>query len=136
RNSNAPTPPLPGPVTATATDPGACAGVTAVIVVESSTTKDAAAAPPKVTPVPTPKPVPRIVTRVPPLAGPRTGARVDAVPAYGKGRGAVVFQLASGPSTSTIAWPGAFGGVRKLMLVVVTATCVAGRPPTLTVDRG
>jgi hypothetical protein len=69
--------PLPPMVVTTAlTALAACAGVTAVICVAELTTKDVAAAPPKVTLVAPDRFVPVIVTLCPPPRGPAFGERL------------------------------------------------------------
>ena len=66
--------PVPlGVVTATFTNPAACAGVVAVMVVALTTTTPVAALPPKVTLVAPVKPVPVMVTAVPPAVVPVSG---------------------------------------------------------------
>jgi hypothetical protein len=62
-----------GLVTATSTDPAACAGVVAVIAALLTTVTLGAAMPPKVTVAPLTKFVPVIVTAVPPLVPPELG---------------------------------------------------------------
>ena len=63
----------PGVVTATSTNPAACAGVVAVIVVAFTTVTPVAAKPAKVTEVAPVKLVPVMVTEVPPTVGPDAG---------------------------------------------------------------
>ena len=65
----------PGFVTSTLTEPLACAGATAVMVVLPSTFIFEAAVPPKVTVAPLAKPVPEMVTVVPPVVGPDVGCK-------------------------------------------------------------
>ena len=60
-------------VTVTVTAPAGFAGVTAVMVVEFTTTTPVAATPPKVTVAPLTKPVPVMVTLVPPPVVPEGG---------------------------------------------------------------
>jgi hypothetical protein len=66
-------PVCPFTVTATVTEPAACAGVVAVIVVLFVTTTFVAAVPPNVTVAPAAKFVPVIVTAVPPAVVPLFG---------------------------------------------------------------
>ena len=72
----------PGVVTATATAPAACAGVTAVNVVALTWVNEAAATPSKVTALTLVRFVPVIVTAVPPAVVPFVG---DTVPSVGAG---------------------------------------------------
>src|SRR5436190_10436427 len=60
-------------VTVTLTEPDACAGAVAVIVVPLTTVTPVAAVPPTVTVAPAAKPVPEIVRSVPPAAAPEAG---------------------------------------------------------------
>ena len=68
-----------GVVTAIVTGPAACAGVTAVMVVELVTVKDFTGVPPKLTAVAPVKFVPVIVIFTPPAAEPTLGDTDDTV---------------------------------------------------------
>ena len=66
-------------VTDTSTTPTACAGVTAVIEVELTTTTEVAATPPMATEAPAAKLVPVMVIVVPPAMRPLFGVRLPSV---------------------------------------------------------
>ena len=65
--------------TVTSTNPAACAGETALIVVPEETTNDVALVAPNLTAVTPVKPVPEMVTVVPPAARPLCRLTADTV---------------------------------------------------------
>jgi hypothetical protein len=120
------------------TDPAACGGVTAEIVVLLTTLTPVAAVPPTLTDAPAAKLVPVIVTVVPPGVGPAAG---DTLPTVGAGAEAVYVKLAASVAlcasafvTVTFTVPAACAGVVAVIVVLLsTVTLPAGLPPTLTV---
>ena len=123
----------PGVVTATLAAPTVPAGVTAVMVVDESTTTLVAATPPIVTLVAPVKVAPVIVNGVPPTVEPVTGETEEII---GSAKYINAFDAVAVPFgvvTATLAAPTVPAGVTAVMLVdESTTTLVAATPPIVT----
>jgi len=123
----------PGVVTATLFAPTVPAGVTAVTLVEETTTTLVAATPPTVTLVAPVKAVPVIVIAVPPAVEPVAGETEEIVGGAKYVNAFVAVAVPFGVVTATLFAPTVPAGVTAVMLVdETTTTLVAATPPTVT----
>ena len=122
-----------GVVTATFFAPTVPAGVTAVTLVDETTTTLVAATPPTVTLVAPVKLVPVIVIAVPPAVEPVAGETEEIVGGATYVNAFVAVAVPFGVVTATLFAPAVPAGVTAVMLVAeTTTTLVAATPPTVT----
>ena len=123
----------PGVVTATLFAPTVPAGVTAVTLVDETTTTLVAATPPTVTLVAPVKLVPVIVIAVPPAVEPVAGETEETVGGATYVNAFVAVAVPFGVVTATLFAPTVPAGVTAVTLVdETTTTLVAATPPTFT----
>ena len=123
----------PGVVTATLFAPTVPAGVTAVTLVDETTTTLVAATPPTVTLVAPVKFVPVIVIAVPPAVEPVAGETEETVGGKKYVNPGITLALPPGVVTATLFSPTVPAGVTAVTLVEeTTTTLVAATPPTVT----
>jgi hypothetical protein len=122
-----------GVVTTTLFAPTVPAGVTAVTLVDETTTTLVAATPPTVTLVAPVRFVPVIVIGVPPAVEPVAGETEEIVAGAKYVNAFVAVAVPPGVVTATLFAPTVPAGVTAVMLVdETTTTLVAGTPPTVT----
>ena len=129
-NVNVPGPEVPlGLCTTTSVAPGACAGVTTVMVVSFTTAKPLPAVPPNVTPVAPVNPVPVIVTVVSPVSGPLVGVS-DRIAGAARKVKAPGCESPFGCCTTTSTVAGTWAGLVTVMVVsFTTVKAVPAVPP-------
>ena len=122
-----------GVVTATFFAPAVPAGVTAVTLVDETTTTLVAATPPTVTLVAPVKLVPVIVIAVPPAVEPVAGETEEIVGGATNVNASAALAAPYGVVTATLTAPRVPAGVTAVTLVdETTTTLVAATPPTVT----